>query len=595
MQRKDIPVRRPSARRSGDPRGAARRARRLRRRRARFRDGRHACPARRPRALRSLPRRGAPRVDRLAPRPRDAAGHRGDRARRLRRRGLRAVRRDDPLLPARAARSRSRPRARTGSRRSTRCGTCSASTRCSRSSSTSEAVACRCSPSAGTCRRSAGSTSTTSRSRHDDPLHWTGPFQNWNYMCAECHSTELRRGFDLATNTYDTTWKEIDVGCQACHGPGSEHVAWAERVGEGGRLGSGRSQGPRRAISAPRTRRSRSRRARAATAVATSCTASTSTARPLLDHYDPELLVAPLYHADGQILDEVYVYGSFLQSKMHAKGVRCTDCHDPHTTRLKHEGNDVCVRCHQPTPPRSSRRLAKRAYDGPAHHHHDAGHAGLLLRRLPHARHDLHAGRSAARPLLPRPASRPDRGRGVPNACNGCHETESAPWAVETIRAWFPERRASARRTSPRRWRPLARGEAGAAPGLARRSPPTASARRSCAPRRCARCSASRIAGVLDACDGPLEDHEGLVRAAAVDGVNGLIPRGAPPEALRLKVAILAPRLADPLRLVRTEAARGWPRCPRPARRGRAPGVRRGPGGVRRAPALRRGSTGRAG
>ena len=394
---------------------------------------------------------------------------------------------------------------------------------------------------------------------HHDPLHWTGQFQNWNYMCAECHSTELRRGFDLATNTYDTTWKEIDVGCQACHGPGSEHVAWAERVGEGGAwapddtlglvvdLGAADAQ-----VQVDGCARCHSRR--------NIVYGEYEHGRPLLDHYDPELLVAPLYHADGQILDEVYVYGSFMQSRMHRKGVRCTDCHDPHTTRLKQDGNAVCVRCHQPNPPEEFPSLAKRAYDGPAHHHHEADTPGSFCV-------DCHMPATTYMQVDPRRdhsfrVPRPDltESVGVPNPCSGCHETESAAWAEEQIRAWsdasglgnphFATTLAAARR-----------GEAEALPRLlelaADRERPAIL--RATALREMQRFGDRRV---LDALRRAAEDPEGLVRAAAVDGVNALIPRGAPPEGMRRKVAILAPRLSDPLRLVRTEAARGLASVP---------------------------------
>ena len=60
-----------------------------------------------------------------------------------------------------------------------------------------------------------------------DPLHWTGRDQTWNYMCADCHSTNVHKNFDLAGNTYTTTWTDVDVACEACHGPGSRHVAWS--------------------------------------------------------------------------------------------------------------------------------------------------------------------------------------------------------------------------------------------------------------------------------------------------------------------------------------------------------------------------------
>ena len=64
--------------------------------------------------------------------------------------------------------------------------------------------------------------------RHDDVLHWTKRNQNWNFMCAECHSTGVRKNYDAASDRFATSWAEISVGCEACHGKGSAHVAWAQ-------------------------------------------------------------------------------------------------------------------------------------------------------------------------------------------------------------------------------------------------------------------------------------------------------------------------------------------------------------------------------
>jgi len=66
-----------------------------------------------------------------------------------------------------------------------------------------------------------------------DELHWTRPSQNWNYMCADCHSTALRKNYDAGANRFRTQWSEISVGCEACHGPGSAHVAWASAGRDG--------------------------------------------------------------------------------------------------------------------------------------------------------------------------------------------------------------------------------------------------------------------------------------------------------------------------------------------------------------------------
>jgi cytochrome c554/c'-like protein len=67
-----------------------------------------------------------------------------------------------------------------------------------------------------------------------DSLHWTGRDQTWNYQCASCHSTDLKKNYDLAADTYATSWSDVNVACEACHGPGSRHIAWAEaRAAEG--------------------------------------------------------------------------------------------------------------------------------------------------------------------------------------------------------------------------------------------------------------------------------------------------------------------------------------------------------------------------
>ena len=208
----------------------------------------------------------------------------------------------------------------------------------------------------------------------DDPLHWTGPNQTWNYMCAECHSTNLRKNFDLRANQYNTTWSEIDVSCGACHGPGSEHVRWARRD-----AASDRPNGLPVALGDPpesawvfdegqsNARRTIPRTTRSQIETCAQCHARRGTLKDdhtpgdaFLDSHRLALLEEGLYHPDGQILDEVYVHGSFLQSKMYGAGVTCSDCHDPHSARVYDRGNALCARCHLPS-----------TYDVPAHHFHE--------------------------------------------------------------------------------------------------------------------------------------------------------------------------------------------------------------------------------
>ena len=183
---------------------------------------------------------------------------------------------------------------------------------------------------------------------HDDELHWTGPNQNWNYMCAECHSTKLEKNYQLEGDRFRTSWSEIDVSCEACHGPGWQHAAWAKEqggqaAGRGGSMGLAVKLGEEDAVqwvfdsqtgTAHRQAPPQSRAEIEACARCHSRRAALSTeyahGKPLMDTHRPALLEETLYFADGQIRDEVYVYGSFVQSKMHSQGVTCSDCHDPH-------------------------------------------------------------------------------------------------------------------------------------------------------------------------------------------------------------------------------------------------------------------------
>ncbi len=242
-----------------------------------------------------------------------------------------------------------------------------------------------------------------------DPLHWTGSAQNWNHMCADCHSTNVRKNFDVRSRRYHTTFSEIDVSCESCHGPASQHVQmatswspfWDRRLGYGLRRLKGQDNDSQ--IDACAACHSRRRVFHA----------NDGLHDRFYDCFENELLGPNTYYADGQIRDEVYVYGSFTQSKMYHKGVRCSDCHDPHSTRLKATGNQLCTSCH-------TAHSADR-YDTPAHHHHRPGEPGsgcadCHMPQTPFMKVDLRADHSIRVP-------RPDLSvsLGTPNACTGCH------------------------------------------------------------------------------------------------------------------------------------------------------------------------------
>jgi hypothetical protein len=251
-------------------------------------------------------------------------------------------------------------------------------------------------------------------------LPWTSRYHTWNTMCADCHSTAVDKRYDPAHDRFDTRFQAIDVGCQACHGPGSRHAA-----------------DPRQRLPARRDVEAcapcHARRA----AIASTPGAGAS----LFDHYRPMTLQPGLYFADGQILDEVFEYGSFAQSAMHERGVACVDCHDPHGARAAPD-NATCTRCHgaSPPPPQFPGLAARAAdVDSPSHHHHRPGSPGArcVACHMPERTYMKIDRRRDHSFRIPRPDL--SAALGTPDACTAsCHADRDARWAAATVAAWSP-------------------------------------------------------------------------------------------------------------------------------------------------------------
>lgn len=281
-----------------------------------------------------------------------------------------------------------------------------------------------------------------------DTLHWTRLNQNWNYMCADCHSTNVQRNYDLASNTFKTSWSEINVACEACHGPGSRHLEWSKATDEKKRadpsMGLAIALDERKDMhwipnpttgNPVRSTTLASHREVETCAVCHSrrsiIAKDTAPTGRLMDTHDPVLLTEGRYHADGQQLDEVYVYASFLQSRMYAKGVTCSDCHDPHTGKTRAQGNALCESCHTPA-----------VYDTAAHHMHKEGGAGsqCVACHMPSKNYMVINARPDHSIRVPRPDLTVQYG--VPNACANCHADKGAQWAADAIaKAHGPERK----------------------------------------------------------------------------------------------------------------------------------------------------------
>jgi predicted CXXCH cytochrome family protein len=383
-----------------------------------------------------------------------------------------------------------------------------------------------------------------------DPVHWTGRDQTWNYQCAACHSTNLRKNYDLAADSYKTAWTDVNVSCEACHGTGSRHVVRAQ-AGKPASADDGMGLTNRlkpldngRWEMDPGTGIARRTEKLVSTEIDTcaACHARRSVIAPapppggpFLDSFLPALLEPGMYHADGQIDGEVFEYGSFLQSRMYRAGVTCSNCHEPHGARLRAEGNALCAQCHMPA-----------KFEVAEHTHHEAGgtgsqcvncHMPAKTYMVVHERRD-HSFR------VPRPDL--SASLGTPNACTQCHKDRSAGWAAKSVAAWFP----NGRQTQPHYGTALQAGRSGGADAerqldaliLDTDQPPMARASAlPLLPRYASSASAPAIAAAV-------ADPDPLVRAGAA--------RALGPAAPAAIVRSTLPLLRDPVRAVRTEAAR---------------------------------------
>ncbi len=264
---------------------------------------------------------------------------------------------------------------------------------------------------------------------HDDPLHWTGAFQNWNSRCASCHSTGLLKAYLPPEDRYATRWQEVNVGCEACHGPASNHLAWAEGRSDIGDRGLALQldavwKPSRERSQVPSQPAGMSQQLQVCSACHSRRTelVQPDITLPFFDQYTLSPLLQGMYHADGQILEEVFETGSFLQSRMHQNHVSCSNCHEPHGARLRAEGNALCLQCHEPA-----------RHDTREHYFHEPGSAGAQCVNC-HMAPRTFMGVDARRDhsfRVPDPIA--SLRFGVPNACTQCHSDRDDAWAADFI------------------------------------------------------------------------------------------------------------------------------------------------------------------
>lgn len=399
--------------------------------------------------------------------------------------------------------------------------------------------------------------SSSEEIRHDDVLHWTKLNQNWNFMCAECHSTGLRKNYDPAKDRFATTWAEISVGCEACHGQGSRHTAWARDQRSWWPFGRNEDSSKgllvrfdeRQGVSWPIDPRSGNARRSAAPATlrkeVETCGLCHARRAGFHEDWTPgqslsqthvvEALARITYHADGQIRDveEPYNYTPFKQSKMFAAGVTCSDCHEPHSTKLRLPGEGVCLQCH-----------GQDKYADVKHHHHAGAdspptciscHMPARTYMIVDTRHD-HAFRVPRADL--------SITLGTPNACNDCHRDKPAQWAAAAIEQWFGLDRKGLQNYGPafHASRTNQIGSAALLGALAADKNAPAVARASALSELASRISQSNMPTARTG----LADPDPIVRIGALDMLEN-VPAGQ-------IWSLASPLLADPVRGVRIRA-----------------------------------------
>lgn len=382
-----------------------------------------------------------------------------------------------------------------------------------------------------------------------DSLHWTGRMQNWNFMCAECHSTAIQKGYDAAANRFATRYSEISVGCESCHGPGAGHIAWAATGKTGDPLMKGFSSAAARrpavdwtpdpATGSPAA--SVSRPHGDEVEMCARCHQRRGTisedwqpGRSIVETHSPALLMSGLFEADGQMIDEVFTDQTFRQSKMYAKGVVCSDCHDVHSGKLKAEGPLVCSQCHD------QQRFAAASHTG---HRPGAGAPDCIACHMPARTYMVIDKRHDHSFRIPRPDLTVTLG--TPNTCNACHSDKTPQWAADAVVSWHGLQRKGFQNYA-RTFHDAGRGDPAArAPLIAlANNPQTPAIVRATAQSELGRfpAIATESAILLG-----LDDPDPIVRIAAL--------RNLSPQPAEIRLRWAQERLADPVLGVRIEAA----------------------------------------
>ena len=396
--------------------------------------------------------------------------------------------------------------------------------------------------------------------------------QIWNVNCFNCHATNLAQNFNRRTRTYATTWTEMGIGCEACHGPGGDHVSlmnrWEKEPGSRPAYDTSRGNhglGALLKVFSPRT----AERRRIFDACGY-CHGNKTNYFPGFkpgdvyeDYALPFLISQPIPRDDPQ--GDFWPDGrptrfnrpqALTASGCFMKGQAvCTDCHLAHGARNDHalklpfeRSNGLCTQCHAAlAEPAALGEHTRHGPDSPGSRCVECHMSDVNWRLLNRRRDHTFA------PPVPELTAR----YGTPNPCTTCHDARTPEWATRTMDAWFGEHDRARRRASIAVADAMYRagsGDRSAVEPLARilANRSLGSLVRASAAEFIGRLSAGARAPSLDALNAlatATSDAEPVVRAFAT--------RSLAQSGDQRAVPILSVRLRDRARVVRVLAASG--------------------------------------
>ncbi|MBX3187297.1 MAG: hypothetical protein KF819_09785 [Labilithrix sp.] len=283
----------------------------------------------------------------------------------------------------------------------------------------------------------------------------------WSSSCIACHAVAGEPGHDPSRDAFDTRVAELGVACEACHGPGSEHVArYRDPLARVAQRGSGRAD--------PTIVNPGKLDAERSAAVCGQCHSyafprdedtwwSTGYARSYRpgDRLEPsrvllgpesigdpaghapviEAEAASLFWPDGSIRVGGREYNGMIDSACWLRGegekkIACTSCHAMHRgdpagqIAPDREGDRACTSCHDDARARE-------------HGHHAPGSSGsaCVSCHMPRTSYALLSAVRSHRIEIPSPANTARTGK--PNACNLCHLDRSVAWSEQWLSTWY--------------------------------------------------------------------------------------------------------------------------------------------------------------